>query len=159
MFGDPFDNQLIDHITPLVKKALAKAGPDGEDVKVHEGKTVIVMEGPQFSTRAESLMCVSPCRRDTFVARINELLSCSSRYRQWGGDIINSMLVPLTYCGATMSNSPYPPLPVSTIPEAKLAREAEIPYALICTSTDYDAWRAGEEPVTVEEVRFPEPLH
>lgn len=41
---------------------------------------------------------------------------------------------------------------MSTIPEAKLAREAEIPYALICTSTDYDAWRAGEEPVTVEEV-------
>lgn len=57
MFGDPFDNQLIDHITPLVKKALKKAGPDGEDVKVHEAKTVVVMEGPQFSTRAESLMC------------------------------------------------------------------------------------------------------
>lgn len=53
-------------------------------------------------------------------------------YRQWGGDIIN----------------------MSTIPEAKLAREAEISYALICTSTDYDAWREGEEPVTVEEVRL-----
>lgn len=41
---------------------------------------------------------------------------------------------------------------MSTIPEAKLAREAEVSYALICTSTDYDAWRAGEAPVTVEEV-------
>ncbi|KAL7410134.1 nucleoside phosphorylase domain-containing protein [Mrakia frigida] len=100
MFGDPFDLQLTAHITPLVKAALG-------DVKVHDDKTVVVMEGPQFSTRAESKM-----------------------YRQWGGDIIN----------------------MSTIPEAKLAREAEISYALICTSTDYDAWREGEQPVTVEEV-------
>ena len=51
-------------------------------------------------------------------------------YRLWGGDIIN----------------------MSVIPEAKLAREAEIDYTLICTSTDYDAWRVGEAPVTVEEV-------
>lgn len=51
-------------------------------------------------------------------------------YRQWGGDIIN----------------------MSVIPEAKLARECEIDYTLICTSTDYDAWRVGEAPVTVEEV-------
>ena len=68
-------------------------------------------------------------------------------YRQWGGDIIN----------------------MSVIPEAKLAREAELEYAvspcatdhsltccssyaLICTSTDFDAWRTGHAPVTVEEV-------
>jgi 5'-methylthioadenosine phosphorylase len=66
-------------------------------------------------------------------------------YRQWGGDIIN----------------------MSVIPEAKLAREAELEYVppilsvnvwlkssytLICTSTDYDAWRTGHAPVTVEEV-------
>lgn len=51
-------------------------------------------------------------------------------YRQWGGDIIN----------------------MSVIPEAKLARECELDYALICTSTDYDAWRVDAEPVTVEEV-------
>lgn len=51
-------------------------------------------------------------------------------YRQWGGDIIN----------------------MSVIPEAKLAREAELDYSLICTSTDYDAWRDDAEPVTVEEV-------
>ena len=44
MFGDPFDLQLIKHITPLVKAALG-------DVKVHDDKTVVVMEGPQFSVR------------------------------------------------------------------------------------------------------------
>lgn len=42
---------------------------------------------------------------------------------------------------------------MSSLPESKLAREAELSYALICTSTDYDAWREGEEAVTVEEVR------
>lgn len=80
MFGDPFDSQLIALITPLVKKVL-----DEEKKGLHSEKTVVVMEGPQFSTRAESHM-----------------------YRAWGGDIIN----------------------MSTIPEAKLAREAELRYAL-----------------------------
>lgn len=75
MFGDPFDNQLVDAITPLVKEALGSAKT------LHGKKTVVCMEGPQFSTRAESLM-----------------------YRAWGGDIIN----------------------MSVLPEAKLAREAEI---------------------------------
>lgn len=78
MFGDPFDNQLVALITPLVKKVL-----EDEKKDLHSGKTVVVMEGPQFSTRAESTM-----------------------YRAWGGDIIN----------------------MSTIPEAKLAREAELRY-------------------------------
>jgi len=41
---------------------------------------------------------------------------------------------------------------MSALPESKLAREAEISYALVCTSTDYDAWRVTEEPVTVAEV-------
>lgn len=77
MFGDPFDNQLVAAITPLVKEAL------NGGKKLHENKTVVCMEGPQFSTRAESLM-----------------------YRAWGGDIIN----------------------MSVLPEAKLAREAEIRY-------------------------------
>lgn len=130
MFGDPFDNQLVSHITPLVKASLANASESGGEVKVHEGKTVVVMEGPQFSTRAESLMFVFPLPVPlTPKKELKTHLVC--RYRQWGGDIIN----------------------MSSIPEAKLAREAEIPYALICTSTDYDAWRAGEAPVTVEEVR------
>ena len=65
------------------------------------------MEGPQFSTRAESNM-----------------------YRQVGGDIIN----------------------MSALPEAKLAREAEISYVLIATSTDYDSWRESNEAVSVAEV-------
>jgi len=104
MFGDPFDGQLVKLITPLVQKELEEVDAN---VKLHTEKCVVVMEGPQFSTRAESKM-----------------------YRAWGGDIIN----------------------MSTLPEAKLAREAEISYALIATSTDYDSWRVGEEPVTVAEV-------
>jgi len=84
MFGDPFDKQLTAFVTPLVKKVL---DDEQRDVKLHEDKTVVVMEGPQFSTRAESNM-----------------------YRAWGGDIIN----------------------MSTLPEAKLAREAEIRCVCRC---------------------------
>jgi len=105
-FGEPFDVQLSNFIIPLIKDSL-KEHNLGKEVDLHTGKTLVCMEGPQFSTRAESKM-----------------------YRQWGGDIIN----------------------MSTIPEAKLAREAELSYALVCTSTDYDAWRVSEEPVTVAEV-------
>ncbi|CAO3642833.1 unnamed protein product [Cunninghamella echinulata] len=65
------------------------------------------MEGPAFSTRAESHL-----------------------YRSWGADIIN----------------------MSALPEAKLAREAEIAYQMVCMSTDYDCWRVEEEAVTVETV-------
>ncbi|PBL01673.1 hypothetical protein ARMGADRAFT_224437 [Armillaria gallica] len=65
------------------------------------------MEGPQFSTRAESIM-----------------------YRQWGWDLIN----------------------MSVLPEAKLAREAELSYVLIATATDYDAWRPHSDTVTAAEV-------
>ncbi|OXM82051.1 methylthioadenosine phosphorylase [Cryptococcus neoformans Bt63] len=103
MFGEPFSQKLNAFVAPRVEKILKETG----DVVLHTGKTVVCMEGPAFSTRAESLM-----------------------YRQWGGDIIN----------------------MSVIPEAKLAREAELDYTLICTSTDFDAWRTGYEPVTVEEV-------
>jgi 5'-methylthioadenosine phosphorylase len=65
------------------------------------------MEGPLFSTRAESHL-----------------------YRSWGADIIN----------------------MSVLPEAKLAREAEIVYQMVCMSTDYDCWKEDEEHVTVEAV-------
>lgn len=78
MFGDPFDDPLRAVLHTLVKAALDKTG---RDVRLHTDRTVVCMEGPQFSTRAESEM-----------------------YRQWGGDIIN----------------------MSVLPEAKLAREAEI---------------------------------
>lgn len=54
----------------------------------------------------------------------------SNLYRSWGGSIIN----------------------MSALPEAKLAREAEIHYQMICMSTDYDCWHEDEEPVTVEAV-------
>jgi 5'-methylthioadenosine phosphorylase len=66
-----------------------------------------ILEGPQFSTRAESNL-----------------------YRSWGGSVIN----------------------MSCLPEAKLAREAEIAYQMICTSTDYDCWHSTAEDVTVEVV-------
>jgi 5'-methylthioadenosine phosphorylase len=65
------------------------------------------MEGPAFSTRAESRL-----------------------YRSWGASIIG----------------------MTGLPEAKLAREAELHYAMIAQSTDYDSWRESEEPVTAEMV-------
>ncbi|TIA88891.1 hypothetical protein E3P81_03273 [Wallemia ichthyophaga] len=106
MFGEPFTTELSSFIAPLVRQVL----PSGLNLHTNHGdrdSTLVCMEGPQFSTRAESRM-----------------------YRQLGADIIN----------------------MSVIPEAKLAKEAELGYSLICTSTDYDAWRMNEEPVTVAEV-------
>jgi len=97
-FGDPFCNRLRDLIAPV-------AADHG--IKMHTEETLICMEGPIFSTRAESNL-----------------------YRSWGAGIIN----------------------MSTLPEAKLAREAEICYAVICMSTDYDCWHESTEDVTVEMV-------
>jgi 5'-methylthioadenosine phosphorylase len=97
-FADPFDAQLA----AIVKKCAdtLNATDKGTDkaLKVHVGGTIICMEGPQFSTRAESHM-----------------------YRSWGGSVIN----------------------MSALPEAKLAREAEMAYQMVCMATDYDCWRAG----------------
>ena len=98
-FGDPFSEYLADIIYSC-KGVL-------EGAAMHRGKTLVCMEGPLFSTRAESIL-----------------------YRQWGGDIIN----------------------MSVLPEAKLAREAEIQYQMVCMSTDYDSWRSEEESVTTEEI-------
>jgi 5'-methylthioadenosine phosphorylase len=103
-FGDPFYENVRPLVVKIVKETLAKLAPDA---KVHGDKTLVAMEGPQFSTRAESLM-----------------------YRGFGGDIIN----------------------MSALPEAKLAREAELSYVIIATSTDYDAWRPSEGAVDVAEV-------
>lgn len=75
--------------------------------KVHQGATYLAMEGPQFSTRAESLM-----------------------YRQWGADVIG----------------------MTGMPEAKLAREAELCYASVAMVTDYDCWREGHDVVDVQQV-------
>ncbi|KAJ2782579.1 S-methyl-5-thioadenosine phosphorylase [Coemansia javaensis] len=76
-------------------------------IAVHGSGTSVCMEGPAFSTRAESNL-----------------------YRAWGASVIN----------------------MTNIPEAKLAREAELTYAVVCMATDYDAWREAAEPVTVAEV-------
>lgn len=75
--------------------------------KTHNGGIYLCMEGPQFSTRGESLI-----------------------YRKWGVDVIG----------------------MTNVTEAKLAREAEICYATIALSTDYDCWHVSEEDVTVEAV-------
>ena len=114
-FGDPFSRKLIAWLEARARKVVEAAAAGDADLnlgrttkpRLHTGKTIVCMEGPQFSTRAESRM-----------------------YRQWGGDIIN----------------------MSVLPEAKLAREAELGYALIATVTDYDSWREGEEAVTAAEV-------
>jgi 5'-methylthioadenosine phosphorylase len=98
MFGDPFCNRLHETIKPLIKDL---------GVSLHTDETLICMEGPAFSTRAESNL-----------------------YRSWGAGIIN----------------------MSALPEAKLAREAELCYAMICMSTDYDCWKEDEEDVSVEMV-------
>ncbi len=74
---------------------------------VHDGGTYVVIEGPQFSTRAESAL-----------------------YRSWDADVIG----------------------MTALPEAKLAREAEICYATLAFVTDYDVWRESEEDVSVEMV-------
>ncbi len=97
---------VADPVCPRLSAMLAAAGRAvGADI--HEGATQLVMEGPQFSTRAESRL-----------------------YRQWGCDVIG----------------------MTAMPEAKLAREAELPYAVVGMVTDYDSWREGEGHVEVDEV-------
>jgi 5'-methylthioadenosine phosphorylase len=94
-FDEPFCSTLSD----LVYQAVQKTG-----ATLHKGGTLLVIEGPQFSTKAESRI-----------------------YRQWGVDIIG----------------------MTALPEAKLAREAEMCYATLAHVTDYDVWHETEEPVTL----------
>jgi 5'-methylthioadenosine phosphorylase len=97
---------MADPVCPRLSGLVARAASDaGADAC--EGATYLAMEGPQFSTRAESLL-----------------------YRQWGAHVIG----------------------MTALPEAKLAREAELPYALVGMVTDYDCWRAGEAHVDVAKV-------
>jgi len=77
------------------------------NLKHHKKGTVITIEGPRFSTKAESKM-----------------------FKMWGADVIN----------------------MSVAPEAILANEAGIPYAVVAMSTDYDCWKEDEEPVSWEEI-------
>lgn len=92
-FAEPFDEGL----SKVVSNCAGVLA--GENVHLHCKGTLICMEGPQFSTRAESNL-----------------------YRAWGGTVIN----------------------MSALPEAKLAREAEMAYQMICMATDYDCWHSSE---------------
>src|SRR3954466_12969777 len=91
-FAEPF--------CPVLRRILLETASaeteGGEQFKTHTRGCYVCMEGPAFSTRAESLM-----------------------HRLWGGDLIG----------------------MTAMPEAKLAKEAEIPYALVALVTDYDSWK------------------
>ena len=127
-FAEPFCPMLRQIIIEAAKNRVPKAEVEGSQdaafaassstlnppFTVHNGACYVAMEGPAFSTRAESLM-----------------------HRLWGGDLIG----------------------MTALPEAKLAREAELSYALIALVTDYDCWRQkppaeapapGEAPVPVD---------
>ena len=91
-FAEPF--------CPVLRSWLIDAGKELDDIKIHDRATYVCMEGPAFSTRAESEM-----------------------HRAWGADLIGMTL----------------------LPEARLAREAEIAYAHIALPTDYDCWRPRED--------------
>jgi len=97
-FADPTDAALRGALAQAVERAGGK---------VHLGGTYVCIEGPQFSTRAESNL-----------------------YRSFGAHVIG----------------------MTNLPEARLAREAELPYATLAMATDYDCWHETEEIVTVEAV-------
>ncbi len=97
---------LADPVCPRLS-GLAADAAEAAGGTVHRGGCYIAIEGPQFSTRAESRM-----------------------YRQWGADVIG----------------------MTAMPEARLAREAELPYALLAMVTDYDCWRESAETVEAAEV-------
>lgn len=96
--AEPTDPSLRAAVAEAAKKAGAKVHPKG---------TYVCIEGPQFSTRAESHL-----------------------YRSWGANIIG----------------------MTSLPEARLAREAELPFVTLALVTDYDCWRDEGEHVTVEQV-------
>ena len=96
---------MADPVCPRLS-ALAADAAAAAGAPVTRGGCYVAIEGPQFSSRAESRM-----------------------YRTWGGDVIG----------------------MTAMPEAKLAREAELPYALLGMVTDYDCWREGEA-VDVAEI-------
>ena len=95
-FAEPF--------CPVLSRIVYQAGKDA-GATVHRGGTYVVMEGPAFSTKAESYL-----------------------YRSWGADLIG----------------------MTALPEARLAREAEICYVIIACITDYDCWHETHESVTAE---------
>ncbi|WP_435363115.1 S-methyl-5'-thioadenosine phosphorylase [Haloarchaeobius sp. DYHT-AS-18] len=98
-FADPYDPAMVEHLADAAERAET-------DAETHEGGTYVCIEGPQYSTRAESEF-----------------------YREQGWEIVG----------------------MTAIPEAKLAREAEMSYATVAGVTDYDVWKADNE-VTLDEV-------
>ena len=100
-FGDPVCSQLSQILGDAV------ASLNLAEVNLHRGGTYVCMEGPAFSTKAESNL-----------------------YRSWGAKIIG----------------------MTNLPEAKLAREAEIAYATLALVTDYDCWHPDHDSVTVEMI-------
>jgi 5'-methylthioadenosine phosphorylase len=97
-FAHPIDEQLASALGQAARKAAAT---------VHQGGTYLCIEGPQFSTRAESLL-----------------------WRSWGVSVVG----------------------MTNLPEARLAREAELPYAALAMATDYDCWHETHGAVTVEAI-------
>lgn len=116
-FGDPICPEFTELVvgaadaagcvtaTPAERDARPPKSASGK--RLHRGGTYVCMEGPQFSSRAESLL-----------------------HRSWGADVIG----------------------MTAAPEAKLAREAELCFAVLALSTDYDCWHPGEEAVTAVSV-------
>jgi len=100
-FGDP----VCQNLAGVLADAIASLNLP--DVSLHRGGTYVCMEGPAFSTKAESHL-----------------------YRSWGATVIG----------------------MTNLPEAKLAREAEIAYATLALVTDYDCWHSDHDSVTVEMV-------
>lgn len=107
-----FDEEIAVHVAfsdpvcPLMAGTVADAA-EHVGAHAHRGGTYVCMEGPQFSTRAESLV-----------------------YRSWQVSVIG----------------------MTSMPEAKLAREAELPFCTLALATDYDCWHESEEAVTVGAV-------
>ena len=113
-----FENGIVAHVSfaepfcPVIRSLLVE-GIKGTNTAVYDGGTYVVMEGPPFSTIAESNL-----------------------YRSWGASIIG----------------------MTALPEAKLAREAEMCYATLACVTDYDVWHEDHDSVTVDMV-FANLLH
>lgn len=97
---------MADPVCPRLA-GFAAAAAQQAGAKVHRGATYVAIDGPQFSTRAESRL-----------------------YRHWGCDVVG----------------------MTAMPEARLAREAELPYALMAMVTDYDSWRQDQAEVEVANV-------
>ena len=107
-----FGSGFVAHVSMADPVCSALAGAAAQscealDIPCSEGGTYITINGPQFSSKAESTL-----------------------YRSWGCDVIG----------------------MTNMPEAKLAREAELPYATVAMVTDYDCWHAEEGPVEVSKV-------